>query len=76
MRYVSATLRSERDGWPVVARRCCTRMVWTTERRKHPAEVCDRLLTGEEKGLELAVDEALREESRAARRDAIKAEVI
>ena len=56
MRYVQAVLRWERAGEPRHSRKCCARMVWPTERRRHPPSACDALLNPEEKAAELALD--------------------
>ena len=56
MRYVAAVLRWERRGEPRHSRACCARMVWPTERRRHPPSACDALLDEREKAAELAID--------------------
>ena len=56
MRYVAAVLRWERIGEPRHTRACCARMVWPTERRRHPASACDSLLNDEERQAEAALD--------------------
>ena len=56
MRYVGAVLRWERVGEPRHSRACCARMVWPTERNRHPPAACDALLNDEEKAAEAAID--------------------
>ena len=56
MRYVQAVLRWERAGEPRHSRKCCARMVWPTERGRHPPETCQELLSPAELAAEAAVD--------------------
>ena len=56
MRYVSSVLRWEQRGEPRHSRACCARMVWPTERRRHPPSACDSLLDEEERAAEAAID--------------------
>ena len=57
MRYVQAVLRWERAGEPRHSRKCCARMVWPSERRVHPPEACQALLSPAEAAAEAALDE-------------------
>jgi hypothetical protein len=56
MRYVAAVLRWERQGQPRHSRACCARMVWPTERRRHPPSACYSLLDDAERTAESALD--------------------
>jgi hypothetical protein len=57
MRYVGAVLRWERQGVSTKhTRSCCARMVWPSERRRHPPSSCSWLLNSEEMQAEAQVD--------------------
>ena len=56
MRYVAAVLRWERLGEPRHTKQCCARMVWPTERFRHPPGTCSTLLSTDEAAAEAAID--------------------
>jgi hypothetical protein len=64
MRYVQAVLRWERTGEPRHSRQCCARMVWPTERGRHPPEACQALLSPAEFTAEAAIDQEASERPR------------